>query len=321
MNKAKPLVSFIIATYNCQDYISEAINSILEQKYDNIEIIVIDDCSSDNTYGFLRDTFDEKIIYSRNLRNMGPAFSRNIGLGLAKGRYIGLIDSDDMLYDTNHTSIAVDVMENDDEIAIFTSDFFIIDEENRILNKYSPFRDHIDYIGLSVFPNKRNFSDLYLRGVHSCGAIIRRSAIKVAGSMNVNYKIAWDCEYFLRLLGKNDGYLYYYDKPLTGYRKRCNSLSSNVVQMYNEKVRIYEQFSRDYPCLRKTLGQKLNKRIALQIMSLSDAYKLKKRYIRAISKAIKAIIKYPPIMIFYFFSLLGIFIKEYKRKKLMLLKI
>ena len=321
MNESKPLVSFIIATYNRIDYICDAVRSILKQKYNNIEVIIIDDCSNDNTHELLKDVFKEKVIYRRNSQNMGPAFSRNIGLGIAKGKYIGLLDSDDILYDENHTKIAVDIMENDEEVAIFCCDFYIIDRENCILNKYSPSYDSIEYIGFSFFSGKRSFSELYKRGVHSCGALLRRSTIDMVGNIDVNYRIAWDAEYFLRLLGESGSYLYYYHRPLTGYRKVSNSLSTNLVQMYSEKVRIYGKITRDFPALKKELGWKANKRFALQVVSLSDAYKLKRRYAQAMWATIKALLCYPPIIKFYYFSFLGIFFKKFRSMKMLLLKI
>ena len=321
MTKTSPLVSFIIATYNCQDFICDAVRSILKQRYNNIEIIVIDDCSSDNTYKLLRDTFKDRIIYYRNLQNRGPAFSRNIGLGFAKGKYIGLLDSDDILYDENHTEIAVGMMENDEEVVIFCCDFYIIDNENRILNKFSPLYESLDYIDFSISSGKRSFGDLYQRGLHSCGALLRRSTVDMVGAIDVKYRIGWDGEYFLRLLGKSQGYLYYYHKPLTGYRKVPNSLSTNLVQMYSEKVKMYEQIATDYSSLRKELGWKVNKRIALQIVSLSGAYKSEKRYTKAICAIIKAVLHHPPIIVFYYFNFLAIFLKKYQSKKLTLLKI
>ncbi len=321
MNKMSPLVSFIVATYNRKDYICDAVRSILKQKYNNIEIIVIDDCSQDNTKELLRDTFKDKIIYYCNPKNMGPAYSRNIGLDFAKGKYIGLLDSDDILYDGKHTEIAVNIMENDEEVSIFSCDFFIIDRESRILNKYSPLYDSIDYIDFPICSQKRSFSELYLRGVHSCGALLRRSAIDKVGRMDVNYRISWDGEYFLRLLCKSRSCLYYYHKPLTGYRKLSNSLSTNLIQMYKEKVKIYEQIAKDCPSLKEELGRKVNKRVALQIISLSDAYKLKKRYIRAVCMIVKALLRYPPIITFYYYSFLGIFSRKYASIKMNLLKI
>ena len=321
MTKVNPLVSFLIATYNRADYICDAVRSILNQKYNNIEIIVVDDCSKDDTCKLLKANFDNKVIYHHNSKNMGPAFSRNIGLDFAKGKYIGLLDSDDILYDENHTQIAVDTLENDKDISIFCCDFYIIDRENRILNKYSPLLDSIDYIDFSLSSEKRDLGGLYLRGVHSCGALLRRSIIDIVGKMDVNYRIAWDAEYFLRFLGESGSYLYYYHWPLTGYRKVSNSLSTNLVQMYSEKVRIYGQIAKDFPSLKEKLGWKVRKRFALQIISLSDAYKLKGRYAQAMWTTIKALLCYPPILKFYYFSLLGVFLKDFRSRKTSLLKI
>ena len=314
-------MSFIIATYNRAGYIYDAVNSIFKQKYNNVEVIVIDDCSSDDTSGVLKKSFDHKVIYYRNPKNMGPAFSRNIGLDFAKGKYIGLLDSDDILYDENHIQIAVDMLEKDKDISIFCCDFYIIDREGRILNKYSPQLDSIDYIDFPLTSEKRDFCGLFLRGVHSCGAILRRSTIDIVGKMDERYRIGWDGEYFLRFLGKSGSCLYYYHRPLTGYRKVSDSLSTNLIKMYSEKVSFYKQIIKDFPFLKEKLGWKVKKRFTLQIVSLSDAYKLKGRYAQAALTVIKAILCYPPILKFYCFSLLGIFFRGFRSKKSLLLKI
>lgn len=321
MDKTTPLVSFIIATYNRADYICEAVRSILKQTYNNIEILVIDDCSQDNTEQLIKESFKEKVIYRRNSMNMGPAYSRNVGLGLASGEYIGLLDSDDILYDENHTQIAVKILENDKEISIFSSDFYLIDTEGRILNDHSPLLDSIDYINFTISSQKRGFADLYLRGVHSCGALLRRSVVDKVGNMDVSYRIAWDAEYFLRLLGKSGTFLYYYHKPLTAYRKVNNSLSTGISKMYLEKLRICECVAREFPALKEELGWKVNKRIALQAISLADAYKLQREYFKSICATIKALLCYPPIIAFYYFSFLAIFMKKYRAAKLTLLQI
>lgn len=321
MNKNYPLVSFIIATYNRKDYVCEAVRSILKQSYNNIEIIVIDDYSDDGTYEYLKNTFGDTITSFRNSSNMGPSFSRNKGLNIANGKYIGLLDSDDILYSDNHTKIAVDIMENDDRVAIFCCDFYLIDAEDNILNKHSFLLDSIDYIGFPVASGKRSLSDYYLRGLSNAGALLRRSALDMAGAMNVKYRIGWDLEYFLRILGKSRGYLYYYHKPLACYRKHPDCQTNNTVKSYIEKINIYKQIAREYPVLKKELGWKVNKRIAVQLISLSDAYKSEKRYGKALCTVIKALVQYPYIISFCFFSFLSIFIKRYQTAKLMLLRI
>lgn len=94
-NMEKPLVSVIIPAYNCSQYIKRAIHSVLIQAVP-VEIIVVDDCSSDNLEEKLRlSSYWEQVIYIRNDRNMGVAFSRNRGVRLAQADYIAYLDGDD----------------------------------------------------------------------------------------------------------------------------------------------------------------------------------------------------------------------------------
>ena len=89
-----PLVSIIMPTYNREDYIENAINSVLNQSYKNFELIIIDDCSDDNTVRIVEEFDDERIILLRNSENKGVSKSRNIGLNESKGKYIVYLDSD-----------------------------------------------------------------------------------------------------------------------------------------------------------------------------------------------------------------------------------
>lgn len=89
-------VSIIIPVKNCQQYIQEAINSILNQNYLNIEIIVIDDGSEDYDY-FKLEKIDPRIkVYQ--LSGMGVSYARNYGMSLAKGEYIAFLDADDVWF-------------------------------------------------------------------------------------------------------------------------------------------------------------------------------------------------------------------------------
>jgi glycosyltransferase involved in cell wall biosynthesis len=93
-------VSVIIPCYNSISTIDRAINSVINQTFKCTEIIIIDDCSSDETYAHLLNLKEEikpriHIILERNEENMGPSFSRNRGLKLATGSWIAFLDSDD----------------------------------------------------------------------------------------------------------------------------------------------------------------------------------------------------------------------------------
>jgi glycosyltransferase involved in cell wall biosynthesis len=95
MEKPQPLVSVIIPTYNRAHLLSRAIRSILDQTYQNFEIIVVDDRSSDNTEEALRNIRDERIKYIRHEENRGAPAARNTGIKAAQGEFIAFQDSDD----------------------------------------------------------------------------------------------------------------------------------------------------------------------------------------------------------------------------------
>lgn len=90
----KPLVSIITPAYNAEKTIDKCLNSLLNQTLKNIEIIVINDCSKDNTLKILKK-YKNKIKLIDNKKNLGPAASRNKGLDIATGKYIGFVDADD----------------------------------------------------------------------------------------------------------------------------------------------------------------------------------------------------------------------------------
>lgn len=90
------LISIVMPSYNTEKYISESINSVLAQTYTNWELIIVDDCSTDNTDEIIKPFLsDERIKYLKNEKNSGAAISRNYALREAKGKYIAFLDSDD----------------------------------------------------------------------------------------------------------------------------------------------------------------------------------------------------------------------------------
>lgn len=90
------LVSIIMPSYNTAPYIKETIQSVLDQTYTKWELIIVDDCSTDNTDEVLSEIHDERIKYFKNEKNSGAAVSRNKALREAKGQWIAYLDSDDI---------------------------------------------------------------------------------------------------------------------------------------------------------------------------------------------------------------------------------
>lgn len=93
-------VSIIIPVYNSEKYLNGCVDSLLSQTHDDIEIILIDDCSKDNSYEIMRrikDNNPRRVKIIKNKVNQGAGASRNTGLDIAEGKYIGFLDSDDYL--------------------------------------------------------------------------------------------------------------------------------------------------------------------------------------------------------------------------------
>ncbi len=95
MTISKPLVSVVIPTYNREETLPLAIDSALAQTYENLEIIVVDDCSTDGTMELIKTKYAEDIQLIQHTENRGGSAARNTGINAASGKYIALLDSDD----------------------------------------------------------------------------------------------------------------------------------------------------------------------------------------------------------------------------------
>lgn len=129
-------VSVIMPVYNGEKYIKQAINSVLDQSYRDIELLVIDDGSTDSTsvliHKLIEDNkhFDIKYLYQEN---KGPSFARNVGIENAKGKYIALLDSDDY-YHYDKIYKHVKCLLDNPSIDIVYGDLTIVNSENQIQN-------------------------------------------------------------------------------------------------------------------------------------------------------------------------------------------
>lgn len=91
----EPLVSVVIPTYNRANIISNTINSVLNQTYSNLEIVIVDDFSNDNTEDVVKSFNDSRIKYIKHTKNSNGSVARNTGIKSSKGEYIAFLDSDD----------------------------------------------------------------------------------------------------------------------------------------------------------------------------------------------------------------------------------
>lgn len=127
----KPLVSVILPVYNDERYIFNSVESILNQTYDNFELIIINDGSNDGTYDILNG-FDDARLKILNKKNEGLVKALNDGISLANGNYIARMDSDDIAY-VQRLEKQVIFLEKNKDIDILCTDVDLIDENGIII--------------------------------------------------------------------------------------------------------------------------------------------------------------------------------------------
>jgi len=127
-----PLVSVIMPAYNAEKYIGSAIESILNQTYVNWELIIVEDCSTDHTLNVIKSYWDSRIMLLQNESNRGISYATNRGLDHASGKYIALLDDDDIAA-ARRLEIQVDFLEKHEEMDILGGRSDDIDKEGKLI--------------------------------------------------------------------------------------------------------------------------------------------------------------------------------------------
>jgi tetratricopeptide (TPR) repeat protein len=129
-----PLVSVIMTAYMAEELLAVAVSSILNQTWTNLELIIVDDCSPDETFSILKELAkkDPRIKPIRMKRNGGTYVAKNEGLSKAKGEYVTFHDSDDWLH-PNKIELQVNLLENREDIVACSTKYLRIDENSQIL--------------------------------------------------------------------------------------------------------------------------------------------------------------------------------------------
>lgn len=224
----KPLVSIIIPAYNCDQYIGKCIESILIQTYKNIEIIVINDGSLDNTEVVVRKYInnDKRIRYF-NQKNSGPSIARNNGIEKARGQYLMFIDSDDVV-SSIYVEKLLDKIENSNYSIVCCG---YIDESKYGIVKLNDFWKNKEKL------SKQEFLNCVCSGVGGVlwgkifsADIILDNNIRMNPKLFMSEDLIFILEYckYSSSFGAINENLYYYN------RLNDNSISSNININYLE---------------------------------------------------------------------------------------
>ncbi len=219
MSNPLPLVTVITPAYNLAHYLPETIDSILDQDYDNIEYIVLDDGSKDNTREVLSHYTGK--LYWETHENMGEASTVNKAWTMAKGDYIVVVNADDPIRPTMLSKLVAFMEKHTDVLAVYP-DWYGIDEESEILF----------YNRVWDFDYKRMLREAGC--VPGPGTLIRRKGIELENARNTNYKYVTDYEYWLRL-GLH-GPLARYPEALATHRTHASSAGVQFKPIVGDEI-------------------------------------------------------------------------------------
>lgn len=224
----QPLISVIMPAYNAERYIKTAIESVLRQTYDNLELIVIDDCSKDGTREIVSgfETQDSRVKLVRNENNCGVAMTRNKGLDLAKGKYIALLDSDDFWH-ADKLQKQFELAEKTNAGIVYCS-YGMIDENGK--KKLENF----------IVPETTDFRHMLVTSVISCSTALLSAEMMHGKRFDPEY---YHEDYAMWLMLLISGYSAAGNtEVLAQYRILANSRSNNKFKSAVNRWRIYRDY-------------------------------------------------------------------------------
>lgn len=223
-------VSIIMPTNNCAEYIAESVKSVIAQTYENWELIIADDCSTDDTFGRLKEfLLDNRIKYFCMEKQGGPAAARNSAIEKAKGEYIAFLDSDD-LWNPRKLELQLEFMHKNNALLSCTA-YEVIDELGNTKE-------------ITVIPPKTaGYRKVFLRGntVGNSTAVYDRR--KFADAKIPNILKRNDFALWLELTRGGEKF-YGLRQPLAQYRVRKSSVSSNKLALVKYQWQLYRKIEK-----------------------------------------------------------------------------
>ncbi|MDZ4344852.1 MAG: glycosyltransferase [Candidatus Binatia bacterium] len=241
-----PSVSVVIATYNRADLLAETIESVLNQRFQDFELIVVDDGSTDGTREAL-GAYGARLRYFYQ-ENRGPSTARNLGVSNARGAWIAIQDSDDLVTPEHLETLVGYAHEHSDCAMVFANGSYLGGAEHN--------RETIIPAGKSrrLAEQGVGLADLFERSiVRLQAALISKPCYDAVGGHDESLRICMDLDLSFRLFMKYP--LAYLDRVVFLYRKHQGNTGRNEELRLVENIRVIDKLVAEFPEVRKMLGQ------------------------------------------------------------------
>lgn len=229
------LVSVIMPAYNAGRYIAESVESVLRQSYSNLELVIVNDGSTDNTSAVIteyQNRYLDKIVYINKEKNEGTALTLNRAILESKGKYICWLSADDLFVEDTVESL-VNYLESHKEYDMAFSDFELIDSSSNFLRDSFFKKDIVELIKQEVY---QPYKGLLITGciINGCTVIIPKTCFEVIGGFNHKYRYAHDYDMWLRLASKfSIGYLNKVNVKNRTYPEQISQLGRNEIDAFH----------------------------------------------------------------------------------------
>lgn len=263
----KPLVTVIVPAYNHEKYIEACLKSVVEQTYENMQIIVLNDGSKDKT-GFMIEKFIEK--QNRKIEyiskdNEGLCKTLNRALKISKGKYIATIASDD-IWSPNKIEEQVNFLEENKSVGLVYSDAYFLKMEKKTTMKYSEYKPKIKKHFKNSIQNVNMYESLLVENVILAVTVVtRKECFDKVGFFDDSLKYE-DYDMWLRIAKHYP--IGYIDKPLAYYRIHDANISNNTRFMLIGALQAIKKQFKEEP-----LKSRPQKSIVLCLMFLFTALK------------------------------------------------
>lgn len=244
-----PKVSVIIPVYNGEKYISLAIDSVFNQTYKNIEIIVVDDGSTDRTAEIIQSYQQKnelsgrvKLIYIYQ-QNQGCAAARNHGIANSNGEYIAFLDYDD-LWLPEKIDLQVKYMLDHSEIGMVHSNNWAIDGDGNIISGTNRPKG----------AQGKCFKEIFIQNsISVLTVVIRKKCIEKIGFFDESLRYVEDRDLWLRLAREFP--IGYIDQKLGFYRLHSSNMTTNIIQHLKYREKMFDKILKMYPDAWHTVGE------------------------------------------------------------------